>query len=191
MCLNWTSGSLWEKQIVVQWAFFGGFIDNTWAHLREREKERGGTFHPEFLPSRQTGPGGGWGVTPHSPRFFFSWSSFLIELLKILNYSSAALCYPNHFHWSGYLCWAPETFQTYSPSLSPLQDHQENQERDPQVLLAPLGLVALQVARVLRGWGDHQDPLDIATPLSVLAFLTMDKDTQVHSTLSRSCMVLQ
>lgn len=31
------------------------------------------------------------------------------------------------------------------------QGHQESLERDPQVLLAPLGLVALQVARVLQG----------------------------------------
>lgn len=29
--------------------------------------------------------------------------------------------------------------------------HRESRERDPQVLLAPLGLVALQVVRVLQG----------------------------------------
>ncbi|KAF3844687.1 hypothetical protein F7725_007850, partial [Dissostichus mawsoni] len=47
------------------------------------------------------------------------------------------------------------------------QGHKESQERDPQVLLALQGLVALQVAR---------DPLDIAIPLSVLAYPTMDMD---------------
>lgn len=31
------------------------------------------------------------------------------------------------------------------------QGHRESQERDPQVLLAPLGLVALQVVKVLQG----------------------------------------
>lgn len=67
------------------------------------------------------------------------------------------------------------------------KDHQESQERDPLVLLALLDLAALQVVRVPQGLGDHQDPLDIATPLSVSAFLTMDKDTKVwHSKRSRS-----
>lgn len=115
---------------------------------------------------------------------------FLIEPLKFLNYSASLLCNPHHFYqrFTGDVrkFWKI----LFQPELTLLQGHQESQEQDPQVLLAPLDLVALQVARVFLGWGDHQDPLDIATPLSVLAFLTMDKDTQVHSILSRSCMVL-
>ena len=84
----------------------------------------------------------------------------------------------------------PFSNRPHSPSPSYLQGHKASLEPDPQVLLAPWGNVALQVARVLLGWGDHQDPLDTATLLSVLAFLTTDKDTQVHTVLSRSCMVL-
>lgn len=61
-----------------------------------------------------------------------------------------------------------------------MQGHQESREQVPQVLLAPLGHVALRVAQVVQEWGDHLDPLDTAIPLSVLAFLTTDKDTQVQ-----------
>lgn len=63
------------------------------------------------------------------------------------------------------------------------QGHQESREQDPQDLLAPLGLVALQVARACLEWGDRQDPLDTATPRSVLASLTTDKDTQVPTSV--------
>lgn len=78
----------------------------------------------------------------------------------------------------------------HSPSRSHLQGHPESHEPDPRGLLAPLGLVALQVVRALQAWGDHRDHLGTATPLSVLAFLTTDKVTQVRLMRCRSCMVL-
>lgn len=182
-------GCEWGGQIVVQWAFFSGFIDNTWAHLKERKKR--GKIPPWVLLSRQTGPG--WFQTAQTA------SLSLIEPLKSWNYSSAVLWYPHRFHRrvaddvSGVLCLAVETpcsCWLHSPSRSHLQGHPESHEPAPRGLLAPLGLVALQVVRALQVWGDHRDHLGTATPLSVLAFLTTDKVTQVCLMRCRSCMVL-
>lgn len=80
---------VWGSRIVVQWAFFGGFIDNTWAHLRQRKRERG-KIPSWVLPSRQTGRGGS---STQLQTFFF-----LVKLfnwaIENVNYSAAAPCYP-------------------------------------------------------------------------------------------------
>lgn len=157
-----------------------------WQHmgsLKEEEKREGEHSTMSFYRLDRRGRG----VTPHSPKYIFL-GDWAIENVKLLCCSPVLT--PYHFHWgfmvhvSGSLGWAPEDFLnwSHSTSVTPLQGHKESQERDPQVLLALQGLVALQVARVLQGWGDHQDPMDIAIPLSVLAYPTMDmdKDTKVH-----------
>lgn len=147
-----------------------------------------GKFHTEFSLSRHTGPEGQLFTT--SDFFLLSiWGpAFLIEPLKKkkenLNYRSAASGYPHHFHLKQVLISShllvPNALSFNFFLLPFFQDHQASQEQDPQVLVAPLGFVALQVARVLLESGDHQDPLDTATLLSVLVFLTTDKDTQVE-----------
>lgn len=184
------SGCEWGGQIVVQWAFFSGFIDNTWAHLKER-KNRGENSIVSFCCLDRWGRGDS--KQPQTA------SLSLIEPLKRWNYSPAALWYPHRFHRrvaddvSGVLCLAEETPYSgwlHSPSRSHLQGHPESHEPDPRGLLAPLGLVALQVVRALQEWGDHRDHPGTATPLSALAFLTTDKVTQVRLMRSRSCMVL-
>ena len=52
--------------IVLQGAFFGGFIDNTWARLRQRKREGGEISILSFYRLDTWGQG----VTPHSSRLF-------------------------------------------------------------------------------------------------------------------------
>lgn len=71
LCATHLCVNVWKKQIVVQWAFPGGFIDNTWAHLREKERKRDREIS---ILSYQCLDRWGQGATPHRPRrleFFF------------------------------------------------------------------------------------------------------------------------
>lgn len=69
-------------------------------------------------------------------------------------------------------------------ALCPLCVHQVLQEKaglDPRALQARLALVALLGVQVMPESAGLQDPLDTATPLSVLVFLTTGRDTSVST----------
>lgn len=71
-----------------------------------------------------------------------------------------------------------------NPALCPLCVHQVLQEKaglDLRALQARLALVALLGVQVMPESAGLQDPLDTATPLSVLVFLTTGRDTSVST----------
>lgn len=148
--------------------------------------------HSGFWLSRQARRGGlRAGIPSRPPDFSFSWLVYgaLVKrknpITPLWPWGSPSFTHDRQRRIVSILFAQVSGTFPLTASRPHWQGHQESHEQDPRVLLAPLALGVHQVARATQGWGDHRDPLATATPLSVWAFPTTDKDTQVRRIVSR------